>query len=210
MEAKVTLYDILGVSRTASYRDIRAAYRNLTRKYHPDVPVTGSVDTFYRVCKAHEVLIDPTRRERYDRTGDISEGLPEDHLNQVALGLISQAISKLIGSDGDLRTVNLPKILTDHFMKSITDLEQRLTTLIRNKERAKSIAGRWRAKDDNDITVIEGVVNSQFHQLERMRTNILGQIQAYELAIEILTRYEFKHEDMARVVVYADSFYGVR
>lgn len=204
----MTLYEVLGVSETASWLEIRRAYRRLTLKYHPDVPETGSQEAFQKICKAHDILVDPARRERYNRTGDVSEGLPDNHLNQVALGLISQAISKLIGSDGDLRSVNLPKILTEHFEKSIRTLEEKLTGLIHNKERAKSIAGRWHAKDDSDVNLIESVINNQFEQLDRMRNNLRGQILAYKLAIEILNRYEFKHDDIAKVVVYAESFYG--
>jgi DnaJ-class molecular chaperone len=204
----MTLYEILGVKQDATPLEIRAAYRKLARIYHPDNQKTGSQEKFSQLCRAHDVLMDPKRRERYNRTGDISEGLPENHLEQVALGLISQAISKLIGADGDLRTADLQKILTEHFEKSIATLEEKLTGLIRNKERAKSIAGRWRLKEGDDANLIESVINSQFDQLDRMRENLRGQIQAYHLAIKILNRYEFKRDDLASIVVYTDIFYG--
>ena len=63
-------YDVLGVPRDASAEDIRAAYRKLARRYHPDVnKEPGAEDRFKEVAEAYEVLREPEKRERYDRLG---------------------------------------------------------------------------------------------------------------------------------------------
>ena len=65
-------YDTLGVKREASEKEIRAAYRRLARRYHPDVN-PGNPDAerkFKEVNAAHEVLSDPDKRKKYDRYGD--------------------------------------------------------------------------------------------------------------------------------------------
>ena len=204
---KMTLYEILGVVKTATYDEIRHAYRGLSKMYHTDNYKSGSRDQFAIICQAHDILTNSQRRERYDRTGDVSEGLPEDHMHQVALGLISQAISRLIGAEADLRTADLKSILTNHFDKNINALEEKLIALARNKERAKSIAGRWKTLEEGP-NVLEDIVNTQFDQLDKMRENFRGQIQANRLAIEILNCYDFKRDDVVNVVIYADSYYG--
>ena len=65
-------YQILGVKRTADTKEIKAAYRKLARKHHPDVnPGDEKAEArFKEVNRAHEVLSDPEKRAKYDRYGE--------------------------------------------------------------------------------------------------------------------------------------------
>ncbi|GIW18285.1 MAG: molecular chaperone DnaJ [Tepidiforma sp.] len=65
-------YEVLGVSRTATEKEIKAAYRKLARKYHPDVnPGDKAAEArFKEINQAFEVLSDPEKRKKYDRWGD--------------------------------------------------------------------------------------------------------------------------------------------
>ena len=64
-------YKTLGVDRNASEKDIRKAYRQLARKYHPDVnPGDESAeDKFKEINEAYEVLSDKEKRSKYDQLG---------------------------------------------------------------------------------------------------------------------------------------------
>jgi len=63
-------YDILGVKRSASQSDIKRAYRQLARKYHPDVSKeVNAEDRFKSVGEAYEVLKDSDKRAAYDQLG---------------------------------------------------------------------------------------------------------------------------------------------
>jgi len=68
------LYQSLGVSRTASPDEIKKAYRQLTRKYHPDRNPgdKAAEETFKTASGAYEVLSDPDRRKLYDEFGEAS------------------------------------------------------------------------------------------------------------------------------------------
>ena len=65
-------YDTLGVSRGASEKDIRGAFRRLARKHHPDVNDNdpASEEKFKEINEAYTVLSDPESRRKYDRYGD--------------------------------------------------------------------------------------------------------------------------------------------
>lgn len=65
------LYTVLGVPKNAEEKQIKAAYRRLARKYHPDVnPNDKSAEAkFKEVSAAYEVLGDPEKRKLYDRYG---------------------------------------------------------------------------------------------------------------------------------------------
>ena len=63
-------YQILGVNRDATEKDIKRSYRKLARKYHPDVSQQSDAeDRFKEIGEAYNVLKDPEKRAAYDQLG---------------------------------------------------------------------------------------------------------------------------------------------
>ena len=62
-------YDVLGVSRTASDADLKRAFRELARRFHPDVNASDEGERFREINEAYAVLSDKEARARYDRWG---------------------------------------------------------------------------------------------------------------------------------------------
>ena len=79
------LYELLEVSREATKDEIKAKYRELAKKYHPDRHVNSTPaekekaeNMFKAINNAYEVLIDDNRRAEYDR----EKGTGRDYFNQ--------------------------------------------------------------------------------------------------------------------------------
>src|ERR1700749_460827 len=76
--AKQDYYELLGVPRKAPVKEIRAAYRKLARKYHPDLNPgdKASEEKFKQVQEAYDVLSDAKKRQVYDQYGFYSDNIP--------------------------------------------------------------------------------------------------------------------------------------
>jgi molecular chaperone DnaJ len=76
--AKQDYYELLGVTRKAGAKDIRAAFRKLARKYHPDLnPGDKSAEEkFKQLQEAYDVLSDSKKRQVYDQYGFYSDNIP--------------------------------------------------------------------------------------------------------------------------------------
>ena len=70
MTNKRDYYEVLGVTQSAGADDIKIAFRNLARKYHPDVnKEPDAEEKFKEINEAYSVLSDPEKRSAYDRYG---------------------------------------------------------------------------------------------------------------------------------------------
>ena len=70
-ETKRDYYEVLGVSKTATDAELKKAYRQLAKKYHPDInPGDKEAEAkFKEASEAYAVLSDPEKRRQYDQFG---------------------------------------------------------------------------------------------------------------------------------------------
>jgi curved DNA-binding protein len=67
----IDYYQILGIDKNATQKDIKSAFRKLARKYHPDLNPNDkdAKKKFQEINEANEVLSDPEKRKKYDQYG---------------------------------------------------------------------------------------------------------------------------------------------
>ncbi|MGD1996055.1 MAG: molecular chaperone DnaJ [Anaerolineae bacterium] len=75
MNGKRDYYDVLGVDRSASSEEIKRAYRQLARRWHPDVCDEPEAEArFKEINEAYQILSDSEKRATYDRFGRVKPG----------------------------------------------------------------------------------------------------------------------------------------
>nr|CDJ86208.1 Heat shock protein DnaJ domain containing protein [Haemonchus contortus] len=67
-------YATLGISRKATAKEIKRAYKQLAKEWHPDKNTAPEAqERFVAISRAYELLSDPLRKERYDKFGAVDE-----------------------------------------------------------------------------------------------------------------------------------------
>ncbi|ARF09384.1 DnaJ domain protein [Indivirus ILV1] len=76
----VNLYDVLDVQQDCDTKEIKNAYRNLVKKFHPDKP-DGDAEMFELVTHAYNILVNPKTRKEYDEIYALSKQVDNSHFD---------------------------------------------------------------------------------------------------------------------------------
>lgn len=149
---KTDLYKILGVSRTASQDEIKAAYKSLAQKLHPDKsPGEEAANLFSWIQKAYSVLKDADKRRQYDLTGN------EDVPNKAAVvkskvaGVFAQFIQDEVQARISGHKLPIFSDLSIKFTKEIAQIDMHLKKLEEAKNHACDMDGLIKSDSEEDL-----------------------------------------------------------
>lgn len=182
------LYDRLKVSSIASPDEIKRAFREQAKRWHPDMQ-DGDAEFFTQIEFAYTVLIDPERRAYYDKHGTAPMQPLEVNENAALYNVLQQAMIAAIGSVTDISRCDLlmsiEQILSDHKNRIVADMAGVKAQLAK----IKAAVGRTKKKTGDNM--LAAIMQPQIDAHEKKVAEGEGLIALDEKAIEFLKEYNY-------------------
>jgi curved DNA-binding protein CbpA len=179
------LYDILGVSKTATVEEIKAKYKSLAQQHHPDKG--GDPEIFKEIKNAYEVLSDPVNRKKYDTTAHYDLGT---RLRHQALEQLSRLFFNLLPNiNPDLDDLIL--IMKNESRKEKQNINNNINACNGYIFRLKKIINKIKKKNDQGENLLKMFAETQLKNHENELQNFIRQIQIVDIVIEILEDYQY-------------------
>ena len=186
------LYETVGVARTAPRDAVRRAFRDRVRRAHPDAG--GSPEAFGALCRARDVLSDPGRRERYDRTGETDDGPIADNLEANALDwamkLCDAAIADLMRRGLDPAQQDVLGYVRVSAQSNLEQNEEQQRQLREGAKNYRELAKRFKRKGRGENRM-KLLLEGKALDLERGAERNEDLARPLRRALEILVDYEF-------------------
>jgi DnaJ-class molecular chaperone len=180
------LYVTLGVDKTATQDQIKAAYRKLASQHHPDRG--GSTTSFQGVQKAYEVLSDPERREQYDATGSHEQA---PNLDELAANEMSNLILQVVDLVDPSKT-NLVDYMRNSVLYARAKDEAALAQMEQQSSRRENAARRVSKSNDPHTNLLRDCLLANAAQIRNHIANMKMNLQKYDHLLAKIAEYEYK------------------
>jgi curved DNA-binding protein CbpA len=192
------LYAQLGVAKDATKAAIKAAFRRAAKDAHPDAG--GSPEQFYAIERAHRVLTDDSRRERYDRDGTLDT--EPDNADAQAMSVIASIVDRFI-ADEQAKYKNLVGEIRKELNSDIATAKRSIDEARKFELRTIDLRKRVKGKG---ATVILAMFDQKLRDAGNAVTALERAIATRERALALLEETEFDAEKMAEPPVFRSPF----
>lgn len=188
----MSLYDALGIDKDATIDAVKRAFRGRAKKCHPDAG--GSKEQFALICRAKDILSDPERRAKYDRTGEEDAGGPdqsEAFAMDVAMQSVAHVLREIEGRGGRYAEHDLIKNAIAKIKADIATMNENARRMRAEATKQRDIAKRFRSKKGKPNR-LRTMFENNAASLERNAEAALTPVKIGEGAIELLRDHSFE------------------
>ena len=189
-------YDILEISKDSTPEEIKAKYKSLAQQHHPDRG--GDENIFKQIKEAYELLIDPIRKELYDKTGNFGKhqnlrGEALEQLSRLFLHIIDSMnpdIDNLIISqpDNGEQALEIAESLIRSGAVDIVVIDS--VAALTPKSELETIAKKIRKRNEGE-NLLQMFTQNQLNIRANELHNFYRRIQVLEHMLSILEEYQY-------------------
>jgi curved DNA-binding protein CbpA len=186
------LYNVLDVPKDADDAAIKAAHRRKAKEHHPDAG--GERDEFERVQHAYLVLSNPSRRSRYDATGEWEDEI--DNSLSVLVDYIMQAFDMVCSANASRLDYRDMIAETRSLMgQQLADMRQQVEAIRTTKARVEKLLKRLKFSGEG-IDPIGNSLRQRSAACDEQATKGEKEIADFTAAIAYLDHYGFDFDQM--------------
>jgi curved DNA-binding protein CbpA len=196
-----TLYDVLGVSNTATADEIKAAFWAKAKQCHPDL-FPGDKDKeneFKLLARANTTLSDSDSRKAYDETGHDAnaDGSTKPDPFTTARSILSQIFTQLVAAPTfDPRRADIVSITRRHVETVMAQAKQQsIESKLRRVKMVEALA-RVKAKGDKPVQTSQlwQAINNQEQAAKAAASNFDDTVACAEIALKLLDEFGYDFE----------------
>jgi curved DNA-binding protein CbpA len=179
------LYDILGLSKNASFDEIKAKYKSLAQQHHPDKG--GDPDLFKKIKHAYEILSDSIRRKKYDTTGQYDHG---PSIQTEALDTLCRLFFSIVPNiNADIDDLIL--IMKNESRRERDVVNNNINICNSYIEKLNKIINKIKKKKDDGENLLKMFAENQLKTHHNELQNFKRQIEIIDIVIEMLEDYQY-------------------
>jgi curved DNA-binding protein CbpA len=182
-------YEVLDVHERCTQDEIKTAYRNLIKKYHPDIPETGDKEKFDEVQEAYKILGSPQSRRLYDDTGFVD--LDENKITQAIAVTLRSLMTMFLSRGEEIFTTDIIKESLDYCKAKIQENAVHAAELRQKKKYLTRVVKKFKRKKSSRHDFIRDIVVSEQNAIDQEINKRLHAITVLENTKLVISDYEF-------------------
>lgn len=187
-------YDALGIASTATPKEIKAAWRRLSAKYHPDRE-GGDDARMQEINAAYDTLSDPRKRELYDQLGFDADA---KKLDDAAAALLVDTFGHLLGEPGDFDLVVRARSILSQGRTVKAEQTKHLRSTIDGLERKRDRVKLRTSAQPGQRNLYAELIAARLAELHANVQSASLSLAIVDRALELLNDYEGTGEAIFR------------